>query len=249
VKKRVVSGFLRAARGAVVAALAALWAMTAAAAQAPSLVGKTFDATVVRIADGDSVEIIRTGDRQPFRVRLQGVDAPELGESFSREAQLLLRQLLLDKRVNVSGRDVDRYGRLVARLVIGGQDASHALLAAGLACQRFAIDAALAKSESQARSAGLGFWAAAAAKPQCVARSRGAGAAAGPAVVTPRIPGPRAPAKRNATPSVHVRANVSSGVYHRESCPNFNCSNCTRLFASEAEAKASGFRPAGDCAR
>ena len=225
-------------RQTVVAALATLLSIVSvgeAGAQAPALVGTTFDATVVRIADGDSVEILRTGDRQPLRVRLEGVDAPELGESFSREAQLFLRQLMLDKRVNVSGRDVDRFGRLVARLLVAGQDASHALLAAGLACQRFANDSVLAAAESQARAGGVGFWAASAAKPQCVARSRAAG---GP-------PAPRAPAAR----TVQVRANVTSGVYHRPSCPNFTCRNCTRLFASEAEAKASGFRPAGDCAR
>ena len=192
---------------------------------------------------------MRTGDRQPLRVRLEGVDAPELGESFSREAQLFLRQLVLDKRVNVSGRDVDRYGRLVARLLVAGQDASQAMLAAGLACQRFATDSVLAAAESQARAGGVGFWAATATKPQCVARSRGASAARGPARVSPASPESRAPGKRNAAPSVQVRANVSSGVYHRESCPNFNCPNCTRLFASDAEARASGFRPAGDCAR
>jgi len=225
-------------RQSVVAALATLLSIGLvgeAGAQAPALVGKTFDATVVRIADGDSVEILRTGDRQPLRVRLEGVDAPELGESFSREAQLFLRQLMLDKRVNVSGRDVDRYGRLVARLLVGGQDASHALLAAGLACQRFATDSVLAAAESQARAGGVGFWAASAAKPQCVARLRGAAGS----------PAPRTPAAG----TVQVRANVTSGVYHRPSCPNFTCRNCTRLFASEAEAKASGFRPAGDCAR
>ena len=241
----------RAGRRAAVAGLGIVFALSAVSvqAQAPALVGKTFDATVVRIADGDSVEIVRTGDRRPFRVRLEGVDAPELGESFSREAQLFLRQLVLDKRVSVSGRDVDRYGRLVARLVVGGQDASHALLGAGLACQRFVIDATLAAAEWRARAAGVGFWAASATKPQCAARGRSATAAPGPSEVSPGTPGTRAPANRDVAPSIHVRANVSSGVYHRPSCPNFNCRNCTRLFASEAEAEASGFRPAGDCAR
>jgi micrococcal nuclease len=218
----------------IVAAL--LMATAGAAAQAPALVGTSFDATVVRIADGDTVEVLRAGERQPLRVRLEGVDAPELGEAFSRDAQLFLRRLMLDKRVRVSGRDVDRYGRLVARLVIAGQDASFELLAAGLACQRFATDATLAAAESRARSGGVGFWAATATKPQCVARSRGASAGTPPA--------PRAPA---AAPAVQVRANVATGVYHRPACPNFTCRNCTRVFASEAEARSAGFRPAGDC--
>ena len=219
---------------AVVAAL--LVAAASVAAQSPALVGTSFDATVVRIADGESVEVLRAGERQPLRVRLEGVDAPELGEVFSRDAQSFLRRLMLDKRVNVSGRDVDRYGRLVARLVIAGQDASVELLAAGLACQRFATDATLAAAESRARSSGVGFWAATATKPQCVARSRGASASTPPA--------PRPPA---AGPAIQVRGNVSTGVYHRPACPNFTCRNCTRVFASEAEARSAGFRPAGDC--
>ena len=151
--------------------LVALGLSAAASAQPRDLVGRTFDATVVRVADGDSIEIVRPGTRDRLRVRLEGVDAPELGEVFSRDAQGFLRQLVLDRRVSVSGRDVDRYGRLVARVSVAGQDASLELLKQGLACQRFATDAVLAAAESRARRAGVGFWAGNAAKPQCVARS------------------------------------------------------------------------------
>ena len=223
----------------VLATAAALIAVsTAARAQAPALVGRTFDATVVRIADGDSVEILRSGESARLRVRLEGVDAPELGEVVSRDAQDFLRRLALDRRVSVSGRDVDRYGRLVARVTVAGQDLSLALLNAGLACQRFATDAVLAAAESRAKSNGTGFWAAAATtKPQCVARSRGASAAAAPS----------RPAA--ASPTSQVRGNVNSGLYHRASCPNFRCRNCTRVFTSARDAEAAGFKPAADCAR
>jgi endonuclease YncB( thermonuclease family) len=158
---------------------------TAAFGQPRDLVGTTFDATVVRVADGDSIEILRPGARDRLRVRLEGVDAPELGEVFSRDAQAFLRRLVLDRRVRVSGRDVDRYGRLVARISVAGQDASLELLKQGLACQRFATDAVLAAAESRARAAGVGFWAAAAAKPQCVARSA---ASPSPRRRPPRLP-------------------------------------------------------------
>ena len=211
---------------------------TVVAAQAPTLVGKTFEATVVRIADGDSVEILKIGEAARVRVRLEGVDAPELGEVFSRDAQDFLRRLALDRRVSVSGRDVDRYGRLVARVAVAGQDLSLALLNAGLACQRFATDTVLAAAESRARSSGVGFWAAnATTKPQCVARSRGG------------VPAVTAPPPTVASPDAQVRGNVSSGLYHRASCPNFRCRNCTRVFASARDAEAAGFKPAGDCQR
>ena len=211
---------------------------TVLSAQPTALVGRTFEATVVRIADGDSVEILRSGESTRLRVRLEGVDAPELGEVFSRDAQDFLRRLALDRRVSVSGRDVDRYGRLVARVTVAGQDLSLALLNAGLACQRFATDTLLAAAESRARSSGAGFWAAnATTKPQCVARSRGAN-------VPAASPPPAA-----VTASAEVRGNVSSGLYHRASCANFRCRNCTRVFASARDAEAAGFKPAADCPR
>ena len=135
------------------------------------LVGRQFDARVVRVADGDTLEAIPAGDSRPVRIRLQGVDAPEQGEVFSREATTYLRTLVFDRRVVVQGRDVDRYGRLVARVAAAGQDASLALVRAGLACHSYVRDATLAREEAAARAAGAGFWARTASKPQCVERT------------------------------------------------------------------------------
>jgi hypothetical protein len=131
----------------------------------------------------------------------------------------------------------------VARVDVGGRDASQALLEAGLACQRFAADAALAAAETRARAAGRGFWAANARKPQCVTRATG-----GPPRV-PQTPSARPAPRAGSAETGVVRGNVSSMLYHRERCPNFRCRNCTRLFASETAARAAGFRPAGDCAQ
>ena len=36
-------------------------------------------------------------------------------------------------------------------------------------------------------------------------------------------------------------------VYHLLSCPNASCGNSTRRFATQTEAAAAGFKPAGDC--
>jgi endonuclease YncB( thermonuclease family) len=204
------------------------------------LVGKVFDARIVRVADGDTVEAIASGESRPIRIRLLGVDAPETGEVFSRDAQALLRSLLFDQRVRAEGRDIDRYNRLVARITVGGKDASEELLRLGLACYAYARDTGLARAEALARVAGRGFWSATAQKPACVQRQianrdRSAGSA-GSSTTMPRV-------------AAGYRGNVSSGVYHATWCPNFNCRNCTRLFSTEAEAKAAGFRPAADCAQ
>lgn len=204
-------------------------------AQVRALVGTTFDARVVSITDGDTVDVRPAGQTRPLRIRLEGIDAPERGEPFSDRARTFARVLLFDQPVRVEGRDVDRYGRLVARIRVGGKDASEELVGAGIACHYtvFASDPALARREADARAQGRGFWAAGAAKPQCVTGSR--------------PPSPPANVRSGAPGAFH--GNISSRVYHSPSCRNYTCKNCTRVFASESEAKAAGFRPAGDCLR
>lgn len=191
-------------------------------------VGRPFNAYVVTIADGDTLELIPDGEQRPIRIRLEGIDTPELDEPFGRDAMAYTRVLLFKKRVRVAGRDVDRYDRLVARVTTSGRDASLALLQMGLACHftQFASDPVLAAAQARARDRGVGFWAPTAPKPRCV--------------------GPAAPAAKAGT---SFRGNVSSRIYHASSCPNANCRNCTRVFSTEEEAKSAGFAPAGDCTR
>ncbi len=206
------------------------------AAQIRDLVGVGFEAHVVGVVDGDTVDAIPTGEKRAIRIRLEGVDAPERGESFSDSARTFARVLLFDQRVKVEGRDVDRYGRLVARVVAAGKDASVELVKAGLACHytNYSSDPFLARAQTDARLNGRGFWAARVVKPRCVG--------AGVATATP----PESVA-RPAEGAFH--ANTSSHVYHAPSCRNYNCRSCTRVFRSEKDARAAGFRPAADCLR
>jgi micrococcal nuclease len=145
---------------------------TAAGQGLQQLVGQRFTAVVVNVADGDTVTIRVPQRGQTVRVRVHGIDAPERGEPFSTRARTFTRVTVFSKEVVVEGRDVDRYGRLVARIRIGATDLSAALLEAGLAChyRRYSSDPVLEAAETTARAAGAGFWAAGAAKPRCVAR-------------------------------------------------------------------------------
>ena len=140
------------------------------------LLGQTISGTITSIADGDTVRARLDGSRQTIRIRLEGIDTPERGEPFSTQARNATRVMLFNKRVQLKITDVDRYDRVVARIVLDGKDSSLELVEAGLACHftRFANDPLLAKAQLSARTAGRGFWAAGAAKPACV-RFTGAG--------------------------------------------------------------------------
>ncbi len=194
------------------------------------LVATRTSATVTSVVDGDTVHV-SLPDGATLTVRLDGIDTPERGEPYSDRATRATRVLLLTKRVQLQGTDVDRYGRLVARVVTDGLDASLQLLRDGLACHytRYSSDAALAAAQADAQRRGAGFWAQGAPKPACAVGTLKTQAPAGAA-------GP-------------FHANRSSRVFHAPSCPNYNCRNCSVVFATGAEAEAAGFKPAGDCLR
>lgn len=140
------------------------------------LIGRTIPATIVAVADGDTVRARLEGGAT-IRIRLEGIDTPERGEPFSTQARNATRVMLFNKTVQLKATDVDRYDRLVARITFDGKDSSLELVQTGLACHftRFANDPLLAKAQLTARTSGRGFWAAGAAKPACVKFTDAAG--------------------------------------------------------------------------
>jgi micrococcal nuclease len=141
-------------------------------AQRPTdLVNKRFVAEVTRVADGDTVDVLIAPTRR-VRIRLHGVDTPEAKEPFSNQARTFTRVLMFGRQVTVTGKDIDRYDRLVARIAVDNVDASESIIAAGLACtfRQYVTDPGIEAALTRARNAQRGFWAAGASKPACVAR-------------------------------------------------------------------------------
>jgi endonuclease YncB( thermonuclease family) len=192
--------------------------------------GPSFRARVVAIHDGDTLTVSR-GDTE-IKVRLEGIDAPELGQPYSRVARQRAVQLALHREVEVVGTEVDSYGRLLARVFAEGRDLGEVLVREGLAWHfvRYSSDRALAVAEQQARSGRLGLW----------------------RETSPIAPWDWRQANRlsPAPPSAGVlHGNTGSLHYHWPGCKNYGCRNCTRVFGSPEEAAAAGYRPAGCCQR
>jgi micrococcal nuclease len=123
--------------------------------------------SVSRVVDGDTL-IVAVG-RKSERVRLIGIDAPELGSCFSAEASTRARRLSLDRSVRLLGDRTqarrDRYGRLLAYVRLpNGHDLGRDLIAGGFATvyiynRPFTQLAAYRTSELAARSKRSGLWA------------------------------------------------------------------------------------------
>ena len=112
------------------------------------------------VHDGDTLRAIDEGNVER-KVRLVGIDAPELGQAFGRVARDRLRELALRQRVVVELHDRDRYGRDLATVVIEGASIIRQLVAEGLAWHftRYSSDADLAVAEAAARNARIQLWA------------------------------------------------------------------------------------------
>lgn len=112
----------------------------------------------MRVTDGDTIKVLQADST--ITVRLEGIDCPEFGDAFSAEAKAFTSRLVLEKVVALRAKESDRYGRLVARVLVDGQDVSVELVRAGLAWhyKRYSSDPVLAEAESTARAAGIGIW-------------------------------------------------------------------------------------------
>jgi len=117
-----------------------------------------FVGKVVGVTDGDTISVMRDG--RSVRVRLEGIDCPESGQDFGQRAKQFTSDKTFGKNATIDVRDTDRYGRLVARVHVGGEDISLSLVQVGLAWHyaRYSSDPTLARAETAARSAKLGLW-------------------------------------------------------------------------------------------
>ena len=220
----------------VLAALAAGPIVVRAQAPPP----RPFEAAVVGVIDGDTIDVL--AGRQKTRIRIEGIDCPELAQPFGRAAKQFSSDRVFGKRVEVLPQSTDRYGRLVARVRIGGEDLGLALLEAGLAWQytTYSHDPVYGSAERGARTARRGLWADKEPVPPWVERRHQA---------SPRTPARPASPRANSGNTVAgpFHGNVKSMVFHAPGCPNYNCKQCTAIFATAQEAVAKGFRPSGDC--
>ena len=141
--------------GSMRISLAARQAVIAITLLAATLVGsgqERFTGKVVGITDGDTISVMR--DRVAVRVRLDGIDSPEAGQGFGQRAKQFASELAFGRTATVEKRDVDRYGRIVGRVFVDGQDLSLALVRAGLAWhyKQYSSDGQLAAAENSARA-------------------------------------------------------------------------------------------------
>lgn len=120
---------------------------------------------VVWVVDGDTLHLM-DGAGERHKVRLAGINAPEMGKPFSQGARDRLAGLAQGKAVSVYWDKVDKYDRIVGKVVVGSLDINLAMLRAGYALwyRRFAheqnpVDRMLYENAERAAKEGrVGLW-------------------------------------------------------------------------------------------
>jgi micrococcal nuclease len=117
---------------------------------------------VVGVIDGDSITVLHDGRGE--EIRLWGIDCPEKRQAYGTRAKQATSALVFGKIAEVEPLDVDRYGRAVALVTVGGTLVNQELIRQGLAwvytryCKR--PDCSKWKRlEAEARAARRGLWA------------------------------------------------------------------------------------------
>jgi len=129
-------------------------------ASADTLLGR-----VVGIADGDTLTVLDASNTQ-HKIRLAGIDSPEKAQPFGQVCKQSLSDLAYDRTVQIDWNKVDRYGRVIGKVLVNGQDVNLEQIRRGCAWhykqyqneQTLEDRLGYAKAEDKAKAEKVGLW-------------------------------------------------------------------------------------------
>ncbi len=191
---------------------------------------------LIRVIDGDTFDVAG------MRIRLQGIDAPETGQSCTTEqgpvfdcgswVTRAVRGMLRSQTGICVALDTDRYNRTVASCTVNGADLGETLVSKGLAFAYPQYSDRYVTTELIARAADTGLWSFATQTPAVFRITRIAGRNA---------PDPACAIKGNISANGHIFHEVGSPAYARTGIDE---TKGERWFCSPRAALAAGWRPA-----
>lgn len=111
---------------------------------------------VVSIHDGDTITVLQ--GKQQVKIRLYGIDAPELKQPYGKKSKQFLANLIAGEVVEVEENGKDRYKRTIGTVYLGGADINAQMVANGYAWAYRKFSKKYTPQESQAKKQGLGLW-------------------------------------------------------------------------------------------
>ena len=93
----------------------------------------TLDGKIIKIIDGDTVYFQANNDDGYKKLRLVGIDAPEMKQPFGHQSRQCLANLINNKHVQIITFGEDRYKRTLAKIIIEKIDINLAMIKKGCA--------------------------------------------------------------------------------------------------------------------
>jgi len=126
---------------------------------------KTIEGLVVGVADGDTITVLDQ-QKNAYKIRLQGIDAPEKNQAFGEKSKQSLHDLVHSKQVRIEYDKEDKYGRIVGKVTVDDVDVCLQQLVLGMAWhykkyqnEQSVSDRALySETELKSKSLKLGLW-------------------------------------------------------------------------------------------
>ncbi len=188
------------------------------------------------VIDGDTIGIGET------RIRLEGIDAPEAGQTCKRkwigwwpcgaEATAVLERLIGGRPLSCEPRGLDKYGRTLAVCFVDGRDINAQMVRQGHAWAFVRYSQTYVREEAQARAESLGIWQGE-SQPAWDYRAKRWAAA-----------------EQKAPEGCAIKGNITKNgkIYHMPWSPwyaqiKIEPDKGKRWFCSEAEALTAGWRP------
>lgn len=97
-----------------------------------SIVFADISGKVIKVTDGDTINI-RDNDNKTHKIRLAGIDAPEMSQPYGEESRTQLLGLVYGKEVVIQTKKKDRYGRIIGTIYHDGKDVNLIQVQAGMA--------------------------------------------------------------------------------------------------------------------
>jgi endonuclease YncB( thermonuclease family) len=214
--------------------LAILVALLATPAAAETVSGQP------SVIDGDTLQFERS------RVRLFGIDAPELSQTCTRDGERWscgkasadrIRALIGSSVVNCTGDELDQYGGLVATCTVDGTDLNREMVASGWAIAFRRYSERYVNDELRARAAKVGLWSSDFKAPADYRREeRAEHAPAAHAEIKPVA------ASASGCLIKGNRNRRGEWIYHLPGTPYYEQTRAEEMFCTEAQAQASGYR-------
>ena len=114
---------------------------------------------VYDVTDGDSIKVINS-DKIKFRVRLIGIDAPEINQAFGKRSKQFLIDKILNQKITLDVEGEDKYNRKLANIYFNDEWINLLMVESGHAWHyvKYSDNKYLQGAQDEAKSNKKGLW-------------------------------------------------------------------------------------------